>query len=146
VSYDHGAFLMSCTEDCTSLDPSQHLRNQPKSVSLILFVIATFCCLFSPCSVQGQTAALRGPSYSDITINEVRQQSPVLRVLDSSRSLLDRQSVVKLSDFERKTTVWRTTTDQSALKAGPNGTVVPDDGRSPLRSSSICQTIDSDAK
>ena len=102
---------MSCTEDCTWLDTSQYLRKQPKSA--VLVAIAIFYALFAPCAVQAQTAAPRPPYYSNITISEARQQSLVLLVLNSSRSLLDRQSVVKLTDFERKTTVWHTTSEQS---------------------------------
>ena len=81
--------------------------------ALITIVITALFSPFTARPAEAQTAAPRPPSYDHTTYHQDVQESLVLLVLNNSKSPLDRQSVVKLSDLQRKTTVWHTTDDKS---------------------------------
>jgi len=95
-----------------------HLPLQPKKrfnrLTLSTLLVGAILYVGCECRVQAQAGrAPSAPQQFDVKVNDHVQQSMVLVVLDASKSLLDRQSVVKLYDPARKVTVWRTTTDKS---------------------------------
>jgi tetratricopeptide (TPR) repeat protein len=83
-------------------------------LSRILLITACVGAILPGSNVQAQVQNTV-PSYTTTLEIENGQPSLVLVVLDSSRSHLDRQSVVELNDLARKTSLWRTTENDSEV-------------------------------